>query len=679
MKRLFFVFLFAILLALIAFPAMADDASPEWEAILPESYETSGWCYPVVYVLPGDASSMDESGLARAFMDAPGLDVIVVRMALPEGAEAMEVLHRVIEQADAAYRTIPDAAHRIAAGTGAGGYLAYIAAMEEGSLFGSAVSIRGDLASEENPWLKEYGQVRDLMRQKRRQVPDFFEKTYTYLDAPADDPWTDLPGSTDDIGSLMIGWGIGSSSHEFTVRPGTFDEAFLAESAARAKDRISGFMLSGALEGELRPESTALAPDERIVQAGCSVTIGERLLTHAPEGLEVTVNIVLCDPETGAVLGSAGVPHSLGTAGTVEGTIAIEVPEGITAARLCLRVSLFGAEEELASVPIICGRGASLEGDILSLDLSGDWHFHYAGTREALDLGSLTAQDWQDWPVVQPGLANWTKGFGNISDANVTSGYGADYFDYFITGNGYYAREFTLPEGAAGLDTVLSIGYIDDRCEVYVNGVRIGATGMDEAGQSTGETTWAQYSCFDVPEGVLTDGGMNTVVVHAWNDLPFGAGGWYAGPIGLYSRAAFEAMQGTQAGFLEESFESAYAASAGSMKGKAEVKYLVLLPESYETSDRSYPTLYLLHQFNSDHTSYRTDGVDQLILEGAREGLFDEMIIIVPNSSEQSWWRGDWEKMVTEELIPHIDGKYRTVRDARYRFTAGCSMGGQGA
>ena len=35
--------------------------------------------------------------------------------------------------------------------------------------------------------------------------------------------------------------------------------------------------------------------------------------------------------------------------------------------------------------------------------------------------------------------------------------------------------------------------------------------------------------------------------------------------------------------------------------------------------------------------------------------------------------------MITEELIPHIDANYRTVRDARYRLTAGCSMGGQGA
>ena len=62
-----------------------------------------------------------------------------------------------------------------------------------------------------------------------------------------------------------------------------------------------------------------------------------------------------------------------------------------------------------------------------------------------------------------------------------------------------------------------------------------------------------------------------------------------------------------------------------------------------------------------------------------KNGMFDEFIVVIPNSQESSWWRGDWQKMVVEELIPHIDENYRTIKDARYRLTAGCSMGGQGA
>lgn len=74
-----------------------------------------------------------------------------------------------------------------------------------------------------------------------------------------------------------------------------------------------------------------------------------------------------------------------------------------------------------------------------------------------------------------------------------------------------------------------------------------------------------------------------------------------------------------------------------------------------------------------------TDNVDQLLDQAIADGLFDEMIVIVPDSDANSWWTGDWEKMVTEELIPLIDSEYRTIKDARYRMTAGCSMGGQGA
>ena len=77
--------------------------------------------------------------------------------------------------------------------------------------------------------------------------------------------------------------------------------------------------------------------------------------------------------------------------------------------------------------------------------------------------------------------------------------------------------------------------------------------------------------------------------------------------------------------------------------------------------------------------SYKTDKVNELLDAGMAEGLFDEMIVVIPNSDPNSWWAGEWEKMLTEELIPLIDSEYRTIRDARYRLTAGCSMGGQGA
>ena len=309
----------------------------------------------------------------------------------------------------------------------------------------------------------------------------------------------------------------------------------------------------------------------------------------------------------------------------------------------------------------------------------GDWQFAYTGMK-TLDVPALTKEEITAWSTVQPGITSWTKGFGNISDENVTSGYGPDYFNFFITGSGYYAKTFALSAEFDSDDVLLSIGYVDDRCEVFLNGTRVGATGMDENGQPTGDTTWAVHSLFEIDESLLIRGGENTIVVRAWNDLPFGAGGWYGGPIALYSRAAYDQENdGSNDRFYEENFKSSYAAKALGSSDAIQNNYLIYLPEDYMTSGRRYPTVYLLHQFNSDHTSYRGDKVNEFFDAGVREGLFDEMIVVIPNSSEESWWTGDWEKMITEELIPHIDEKYRTIRDARYRLTAGCSMGGQGA
>ena len=158
-----------------------------------------------------------------------------------------------------------------------------------------------------------------------------------------------------------------------------------------------------------------------------------------------------------------------------------------------------------------------------------------------------------------------------------------------------------------------------------------------------------------------------------------GGGGWYEGPIALYSQEAFENDSRTSSLFIEDSFESEYAASAQELEGTVENDYMVYLPEGYHTSDKYYPTVYLMHQYNSTHRSYLVDDIDALVDEAIKQALIDEMIVVVPNSTEDSWWAGDWMNMITEELVPLIDSQYRTIDDARYRFTAGCSMGGQGA
>ncbi len=675
MLKWWIVVLAVLLLIQIWMPAFAES----FEVTLPEDYEKGEFRYPVIYVMP------EEEGLAKALTEAmsrgEGMSMLLVSAKPEAGADPVAAMAEIIKEVERSYRTIPDSAHRAAVGTGTGGYLAYGLTLSGHSLFGAAASIRGRFTEEDNPWYGSFGSVRDKMAEIHQTKSDAFDGFYTYLDAPVEDAWTDLPGGTDDLGALMIEFGTGSAFHEFTVRPGQYDEAFLKESASRVMDRLTGYMLGNLIQGSMEPEKTVLGAEDVEVTVHYSLSAGEAVSTYTEGSLPAGITLSLMDSRTGETLATESQEILLKGDGICTGTLTLPNKVGENEAEAQLRVEMLGAERLVAKAPLVRAAGDRLEGEWQEISLAGDWHFNYVGARKQLDATALRPEEFGEWTLVQPGIGNWTKGYGNISDENVTSGYGPDYFDFFIVGNGYYARTFTLPDQFDTTDPILSIGYVDDRCEVFLNGVRVGGTGIDERGVPSSETTWAVFSWFGIDPGLLNRGGENTVVVRAYNDLPYGAGGWYGGPVGLYSRTAFEvqfAGDGEER-FREETFQSRYAASAQGQPGEVENPYLIYLPEEYAETTRDYPTVYLLHQFNSDHTSYRTDQINLLLDEGIRNGFFDPMIVVIPNSAEESWWRGDWEKMITEELIPLIDSKYRTIRDPRYRLTAGCSMGGQGA
>ena len=660
MKRTRFALILFLLISLAVTAAAA-----EYTVILPEGYEGSGLNYPVIYVMPDTAGSADPGGLAGRLQDrmaaGDGIGMIIVCPVLDEGSDPAAEMDAIIAEVDGSYRTIPDARHRAAAGTGRGGYLSYMLALADDSPFGATVSVRGDFSS--GGW--DMGSVYDRVKALYAADRTALDGIYTYMDAPVDDEWTDLPGSTDDLGALMIGYGTGSARHEFTVRPGVWDDAFLEESAGRVLKRLTGYMLEGLAEAVIEPTQAAVTAEDGTVGALCTVTLSEGIAAYAPEGTGIVIGLNVNGQEAQSALNVTG-PGTY----TAELTVANTLTESAEAR---MTLTLLGAKIDMGSCPVVFKKGS--EGFI---DLSDGWRFNYTGLK-SLDAAALTADDILDWPAVQPGLTSWTKGFGNISDENVRSSYGPDYFDFFIIGNGYYALTFTLPEGCDEAAPELSVGCVDDRCEVYLNGVKVGATGLDDRGAPNGETTWAVYSHFTLDGALLNKAGENLLVVRAWNDQPFGAGGWYAGPIGLYTPDAFAAATAGNERFYEETFLSPHAAAALGQAEPKEVPYLIYLPPDYGTSDRRYPVMVLMHQFNSDHTSYRTDGIDKLLDEGILAGLYDPMIAVIPNSDGESWWRGEWEKMITEDLLPHIDSHYRTIPDARFRLTAGCSMGGQGA
>lgn len=119
---------------------------------------------------------------------------------------------------------------------------------------------------------------------------------------------------------------------------------------------------------------------------------------------------------------------------------------------------------------------------------------------------------------------------------------------------------------------------------------------------------------------------------------------------------------------------------------KSERKYAVYLPPDYESSERSYPVLYLLHGAGDDQTGWVQFGEILRITDNAiKEGTATPMIIIMPDAdtgkrgyfNQGNDWR--YEDFFFEELMPHVEKKYRIKREKRYRAVAGLSMGGGGS
>ncbi len=120
---------------------------------------------------------------------------------------------------------------------------------------------------------------------------------------------------------------------------------------------------------------------------------------------------------------------------------------------------------------------------------------------------------------------------------------------------------------------------------------------------------------------------------------------------------------------------------------KSDRKYAIYLPADYETSQRSYPVLYLLHGGGDDQTGWVQFGEVQHIAEQTfAEGKATSMIIVMPdaNTGRRGYSndaKGEWnyEDFFFQELMPFIEKTYRTKNEKRFRAVAGLSMGGDGS
>ena len=108
------------------------------------------------------------------------------------------------------------------------------------------------------------------------------------------------------------------------------------------------------------------------------------------------------------------------------------------------------------------------------------------------------------------------------------------------------------------------------------------------------------------------------------------------------------------------------------------MKYRVLVPQDYETSQRRYPVLYLLHGLTGDYKDWTTR---TNIAEYTRTL---PLIVVMPDGENQ-WYTNAadgsarFEDYVVTDLAADVVHKYRTVNSRYGRAIAGLSMGGYGA
>jgi S-formylglutathione hydrolase FrmB len=115
-----------------------------------------------------------------------------------------------------------------------------------------------------------------------------------------------------------------------------------------------------------------------------------------------------------------------------------------------------------------------------------------------------------------------------------------------------------------------------------------------------------------------------------------------------------------------------------------EVRYTIYLPFDYETSNRYYPVVYLLHGYTDNDMAWIQFGEANMTADEAiADREIPSMILVMPDAGV-SWYINNYngsvryEDFFFQEFIPYIESHYRIRAERSYRGVAGLSMGGYG-
>ncbi|HHW00346.1 MAG TPA: hypothetical protein GXX36_12410 [Clostridiaceae bacterium] len=757
---------------------------------LPEDYYESKLRYPTVYLLHDNNSSSEQFEADRideklnAWISEGIMQKMIVIMPDTDkdswfaGEYKDAIIQELIPIVDGEYRTIADPQYRGITGIGMGGHGAYMIGLKHPEVFTSIASHMGDLGTANNQGEKPINKLMELGRNGLRNYS-------LYLDGGTEDPLTSAVDSTNDIHIYLRNQSV---SHQYTVRPGGHDSEFYLASMHKSFKMHSDRFTNGLVSGSITVTPQALEIDETTINVDYSIEVGSSISKYLDPGdgkeaipMLVTLEVLSGEGGQKLLVNTTVIDDVSGSAQTYKGRFIVPRASlsGGDTFNVKITATLLEKIFEIDTKPIIKVAPIGTEPEDLQIDLMGNWYFIKEPSGNRID-GAAIDLDVSSWRIVQPGLDWWANGFGGYADMGS------------YVGRAWYRREFFVPADFPTDDLTLLAGKIDDADEVFINGQKVGSTGMKD-----GEfvvSYWAELREYKIPASVLKYGETNVIAINMINSS--GGGGIYSGPMGIYTKAALQKVKGLPSTLAPEDvrdsiiafvnnqnknivekdinryrdtisnkfFHSGYNKDrlideVSSMISSYETlriedsnaavfvvgdKYLydadrvitgiaedgteteisnghvtkyyyfekgaikeigdqsrfyldhyyselfgrdmtfrVYLPEGYFESNKRYPTVYLLHQFQSDSSSYALDKVDQILDQAIAEGSVKEMIVIMPDSSGMSWWVNQpgspWQDMVTDELVPAVDSRYRTIPDARYRGIAGVSMGGFGA
>jgi S-formylglutathione hydrolase FrmB len=113
---------------------------------------------------------------------------------------------------------------------------------------------------------------------------------------------------------------------------------------------------------------------------------------------------------------------------------------------------------------------------------------------------------------------------------------------------------------------------------------------------------------------------------------------------------------------------------------KKKIPCVLIRPDSYKTTHRLYPVVYLLHGYSGNYKNWI------VTVPSLKKQVDDlQLLIVCPDGAYSSWYFDSpvdsamrYETFVSNEVPSYIDRHYRTIKNKHARAITGLSMGGHG-